>query len=291
MLEEIGVRLEGAFPIPVALEALPEIGNRPVPVVALLRGGFGAIVFWSTAAGYRNVRVFQSEVNEADINAELTEAFGAIAEKDRLCFLVLDVAATPLVLDGFGVNPKAIKTDDLLLAAETLDAKGLANLLPPSRKIRADLVLYALAGIFLICGLAGWGSYESQLRKNESDIAAQKQEALRIAQDNERFLGNKRQIEKAEAVLGEAIVAPQAKLKFLHALNAARPVAISIRSVEMTERKWVVSGFIHEGWLEPTGPFSTFLKNLAAGKDWDLSAESKATAQKTRDFTITGTFK
>jgi hypothetical protein len=235
--------------------------------------------------------VFQSEVNEADINAELTEAFGAIAEKDRLCFLVLDVAATPLVLDGFGVNPKAIKTDDLLLAAETLDAKGLANLLPPSRKIRADLVLYALAGIFLICGLAGWGSYESQLRKNESDIAAQKQEALRIAQDNERFLGNKRQIEKAEAVLGEAIVAPQAKLKFLHALNAARPVAISIRSVEMTERKWVVSGFIHEGWLEPTGPFSTFLKNLAAGKDWDLSAESKATAQKTRDFTITGTFK
>jgi hypothetical protein len=291
MLEDIGVRLEGAFPIPIALEALPEIGNRPVPVVALLRGGFGAIVFWSTSAGYRNVRVFQSEVDEAEINAELTEAFGAIAEKDRLSLLVLDVTGTPLALDGFGVTPKEIKIADLLLAAGTLDARGLANLLPPSRKLRADLIVYALGALFLIGGLLGWGSYEAQVRKNESDIATQKKEATRIAQENERFEGNKRRVEKAEAVLGEAIVAPQQKLRFLHALNAARPVAISIRSVEMTERKWVVSGFIHEGFRDPAGPFQTFIKNLETSNDWELSAETKATAQKNQDFTITGTFK
>jgi hypothetical protein len=291
MLEEIGVRLEGVFPILTALEALPAIGNRPVPVVALLRAGFGAIVFWATAAGYRNVRVFQSEVSEADLNAELTDAFAAIEEKERLSFLVLDVTGAPLPLDGFGVSPKEIKIDDLLKTAETLEARGLSNLLPPSRKVRPDLILYALGALLFIGGLIGWGSYETQLHRNESDIAAQKQEAARIASENDRFLANMRRIEKAEAVLDEASVAPPKKLKFLHALNSARPVAISIRSVTMTERKWVVSGYIHEGFQDPTGPFRTFLKNLAEGNDWELSAETKATVQKTQDFTITGVFK
>jgi hypothetical protein len=58
----------------------------------------------------------------------------------------------------------------------------------------------------------------------------------------------------------------------------------------MTDRKWVVAGFIHEGLQQENGPFQTFLKNLAESKDWELSQETKATLQKTQDFTLTGVF-
>jgi hypothetical protein len=290
MLEEIGVRLEGVFPILTALEALPAIGNRAVPVVALLRSKFSAMVFWATASGHRSVRVFHSEASDAELNEELADSFATIEDKDRLTFLVMDVTGDPLTLESHGVTPKDLGVEDLLQAVKALDAKGLSNLLPPSRKLRMDAILYGLSVLLVIGGFFGWGSYEMQVRKNDSDLAAQKAEGARIRTENDRLLANERRIERAQAVLDEASIAPTVKLKFLHALNAARPVAISIRSVTMTDRKWVVAGFIHEGLQQENGPFQTFLKNLAESKDWELSQETKATLQKTQDFTITGVF-
>jgi hypothetical protein len=291
LLSEIGVKLEGAFPILTALEALPAIGNRSIPVVALLRSKFGALVYLSTDTGFRNVRVFQAEYTEAELNAELEDGFATIENKGKLLFLVLNASIEAMTLESHGVEPTDLKVDELLQAVSNLELRGLTNLLPPSRKVRPEFIIYGVSLVLLLGGLLAWNSYEQQIRRSDRDIAARTAEVARIETDNGRLLANKQRIEKAEAVLNEASVAPAVKMRFLHALNAARPVAISIRSATLTDHTWSVSGFIHEGLGEEKGPYQTFLKNLGESKEWDLAPDSQVTVQKTQDFTINGTFK
>lgn len=190
------------------------------------------------------------------------------------------------------MKPKEITLDDLLNATATLDAKGLCNLLPPTSRVSVDLILYAASVVVLIFAVLGWHNYVSELQASESNLAAQKAEQARLETQNKQFLANKERTEAAEAVLSAASVAAAHKWKFLNALNQARPVPISIRSVTMTERTWAVSGYIHEGLQDPTnGPYQIFLKNLSAGDDWTLDPAIKSAVQKSPDFTITGVFK
>ena len=293
MLEEINVRLEGVFPILTALEALPAIGNKPQGAVALLHSDGGGMVYSATSGGDRIVHVFQTAASGKEISEKLADAFAASPADKHGNFLVLDVSSAPLAIEGGdGLKPKEITLDDLLNAAATLDAKGLCNLLPPTSRVSVDLILYAASVVVLIFAGLGWHNYVSELQASESNLAAQKAEQARLETQNKQLLANKERTEAAESVLSAASVAAAHKWKFLNALNQARPVPISIRSVAMTERTWAVSGYIHEGLQDPTnGPYQIFLKNLSAGDDWTLDPAIKSAVQKSPDFTITGVFK
>jgi hypothetical protein len=292
-LAEEGVVLDAVIPILVLVEETAPPEDRERPRIVLLSSDEAAAVCWITPAGDRHAAFFDGTTARERIAQELIDGFSIF--KTAPVFTVVNAGSSPFDLGQIAQGNFTQKPNRILSAAELLDSagslgpRGVYNFLPPGSPVTFDQLCHVAALVLFFAGTLMGTSYLSAIRSARVNLTEQRAEERALEADIERLRANEASIESAQAILAEATVAPPVKLRFLEALNRARPVQISIQSATLGESTWTVSGQVHEGTGLEKGPYQGFLAALQKGEGWTVGAGRPAPTAKDPDFTVSGT--
>jgi hypothetical protein len=287
-LDDRGIVLEAVFPLLALLEEVPPASQLDKPVIAFLHADESAAVYWRTPEGDRHALFFDGPTARERAIRELVTAFSIF--RAAPIFTVVDAGSAPIDLEAIAQKPaKVLSAAEFLAHAGALQPGEVSNFLPPGRLFTSDRICHAAALVLLIAAAAMTGTYLTTLHAAQANLALQRTEAATLESENTRLRANKARLDATGAVLDEATVASPVKLRFLEALNRARPAQISIRSVVMNESTWTVVGTAHEGVGLEKGPYQSFIANFSKGDGWTVGPDSRAAVLKEPDFTLNGT--
>ena len=292
-LDESGIVLDAVFPVLVLVEETAPPEEREKPRIVLLSSDEASAVYWITPAGDRHAAFFDGTTARERIVRELIEGFSIF--KTAPLFTVVNAGSSPIDFAQVAQGDLAQKPDQTLSAAELLDAAGglssreVYNFLPPGSPVTFDHFCHIAALGFFFAGAVMAATYLSAVRAARANLTVQRAEEHALEGDIARLRANQARVESAQTVLTEATVAPPMKLRFLEALNRARPRQISIRSATLSESTWTVTGHIHEGAGLEKGPYQAFLAVLQKGDGWTIGPDRRAPTAKEPDFSLSGT--
>ena len=292
-LAEDGVVLDAVFPILVLVEEAVPPEEREKPRIVLLSSDEAAAVYWISPAGDRHAVFFDGATAPERIRTELIESFASFKTTPE--FSIVNAGASPFDLSRIADENLKQKPGKVLSAADLLDMAGslgnreVTNFLPPGSPVTFDHLCHVAALGLFFAGALMAATYFSAIRSVRANLTEQQAEERALGEDIARLRANQAKIESAQAILTEARIAPPVKLRFLEALNRARPMQISIQSATVGESTWTVSGHVHEGVGLEKGPFQTFLAALQKGEGWTVGSDHPAPTAKDPDFTLSGT--
>lgn len=293
-LEEIGVRVEAAVPILVLVEEAAPAEDRGKPWIVLLTADDSAAVYWITPAGDRHAAFFDGKTARERITRELIEGFSIF--KAAPVFTAIDAGSSRTgsvrwAEDSLPQKPgKIVPMDELLDGATELGFHEVSNFLPPGSRVTFDHIFQIGAlGLFFTAAVMGM-SYYAAVRSARENLTAQRAEERKLEDEIARLRGNQTVIQSGQAILDEAVVASPLKLRFLEALNRARPVQISIESATLNESSWTIVGRVHEGAGLDKGPYQSFLAALQKDGSWSIAPDNHAPSAQEPEFTLSGAF-
>ena len=293
-LAEMNVQIEAAMPMLVLVEEAAQAEDRGKPRIVLLTANEAAAVYWMTPAGDRHAAFFDGNSARERIGRELIEGFSIF--KSAPVFTVVDAGSNAPDLSRWveGSLPqkpaKILPVEELLSASETLGHHEVCNFLPPISRFTFDHLCQITALVIFFAAVLMGATYLSEIRSARENLTAQRAEEQKLETDIGRLRGNQATMQAAQAILDEAVVASPIKLRFLEALNRARPVQISIQSATLNESSWSVIGRVHEGAGLDKGPFQSFLAALQKDGGWAIASENRAPTAQEPEFTLSGTF-
>jgi len=286
-LDDRGIVLEAVFPLLALLEEVPPASQLDKPVIAFLHADEAAAVYWRTPEGDRHALFFDGPTARERAVRELVTAFSIF--RAAPIFTVVSAGSAPIDLEAIPQKPaKIFSAGEFLAHAGALQAREVSNFLPPESLFTSDRLCHAAALVLFFTATAAIGTYIAALHTAEANLAFQRTEAATLESDAARLRANKARLNATEAVLDEAVVATPVKLRFIEALNRARPAQISIRSVVLNEATWTIAGTAHEGVGLEKGPYQSFFANFSKSDGWTISPGSEAVLRNA-DFTLNGT--
>jgi hypothetical protein len=287
-LDDRKILLEAVFPILALLEEVPPGNLLDKPVIAFLHADEAAAVYWRTPEGDRHALFFDGPTAHERSTRELVTAFSIF--RAAPVFTVVNAGSAPVDLEAIPQKPaKILSAGEFLTHAGALQSAEVSNFLPPESPFTSDRLCHAAALLLFLAAAALTGTYFQALRTGEANMALQRSEAETLESETAQLRKNKAQLDAANAVLDEAAVASPVKLRFLEALNRARPAQISIRSVVLNESAWTVTGIAQEGADLERGPYQSFLANFSRTEGWTLGQGGGASTLKNGEFTLNGT--
>lgn len=294
VLEKEGIRVEAALPLLVLIEEASGKKESGKARVVLATSDSAAAVFWVTAAGDRHAAFFDGPTARERISRELVEGFSIF--KTHPSFLGIHCGSKPFDLNrwvegGTPQKPSEIVTvDELLVEASAIGRHEVCNFLPTANRLTGDHLCHAAALALLFAATVSGATYLSGVRAARANVAAQLAEEQRLGREIEHLRMNQEAMTSDQAVIAEAGSAPALKLRFLEALNRARPIQISIESAVLNESSWTVVGRVHEGAGLDKGPFQSFLAALQKDSRWAIASDLHAPSAQDPEFMLSGTF-
>lgn len=289
-LHDLGITLEAVFPLLVLAEATPPLNRPGQSALAVLHTDEAAAVYWISPDGDRHASFYDGPTARERMMQELNTGFAAFAGKSAPVFAVVNAGSAPLDLSSLPQPPApAISVADFLAHAGALSTREVCNFIPPESRLTLDRLCHVAAFAGFFSALVLTGSYVAAVRDAQANLALQHTQEEMLAQQNARLRANRAHLEQVNAILNEVAIARPVKLRFLEALNRARPASISIRSVALNEATWSVAGYAHEGVNVEKGPYQAFLAGFEKNDGWNLAPDSRAPVLRQPDFTLTGT--